>query len=88
MTALETAAPGLQVLSVTVDLPPEALRRLEAEASRRGISIDEVIAQLVAKLPVDSSAARRRPAFVAIGASEQGITDRMNDTLAKGFGRD
>jgi hypothetical protein len=75
-------------MSVTVDLPPEALRRLEAEAARRGISIDEVIAQLVAKLPVDSSGARRRPAFVAIGASKHGITDRMNDTLAEGFGRD
>jgi hypothetical protein len=73
---------------VTVDLPPEALRRLEAEAARRGVSIDEVIAQLVAKLPVDPGRTRRRAAFVAIGSSEHGITERMNETLAEGFGRD
>jgi len=74
-------------MSVTVDLPPEALRRLVAEAERRGISIDEVVAGLVAKLPVESDRTPRRPAFVAIGASEHGITDRIDDTLAEGFGR-
>jgi hypothetical protein len=75
-------------MSVTVDLPPETLRRLEAEAERRGLSIDDVIAQLVAKLPVGSGRTPRRPAFVAIGASEHGITDRIDDTLAEGFGSD
>jgi len=26
------------------------------------------------------------PAFVAVGASEHGITDRLDETLAEGFG--
>lgn len=75
-------------MSVTVDLPAEALRRLEAEAARRQISIDDVIAELAANLPVESATTRRQPAFVAIGASEHGITDRVDDILAEGFGRD
>lgn len=75
-------------MSVTVELPAEALRRLEAEANRRGISIDDVIAELAAALPVESNGQRRNPAFVGIGASEHGITDRIDESLADGFGRD
>ncbi len=75
-------------MSVTVELPPEALRRLEAEATRRGISIDDVIAELAANLPIDANGPRRRPAFVAVGASEHGITDRLDEILDDGFGRD
>ena len=33
-------------MTATVDLPVEALRRLEAEATRRGVTIDDVIAEL------------------------------------------
>lgn len=75
-------------MSVKVEIPDEALRRLEAEAARRGVSIDDVIASLAANLPATSSGPRRRAAFVAIGASEHGITDRLDATLAEGFGRD
>jgi hypothetical protein len=75
-------------MSVTVELPADALRRLEAEAARRGISIDDVIAELAANLPTGGSGHRHRPAFVAVGASERGITDRLDETLADGFGRD
>jgi hypothetical protein len=58
-------------MSVTVELPPEALRRLEAEATRRGISIDDVIAELAANLPVDTpaSSSGHRLRFIGIGAS-------------------
>jgi hypothetical protein len=58
-------------MSVTVELPPEALRRLEAEATRRQISIDDVIAELAAGLPADdpSPASGHRLSFIGIGAS-------------------
>ncbi len=75
-------------MSVTVELPAEALRRLETEAARRGVSIDDVIAELASALPVESSGPRRNPAFVGVGASEHGITDRIDEILADGFGRD
>lgn len=73
---------------MTVELPAEALRRLEAEATRRGLSIDDVIAELAAALPVESSGPRRNPAFVGVGASAHGITDRIDESLADGFGHD
>jgi hypothetical protein len=79
---------SLESMPVTVELPAEALRRLEAEATRRGVSIDEVIAELAARLPGEASGPRRRPAFVAVGASEHGITDRLDEILADGFERD
>jgi hypothetical protein len=56
-------------MSVTVDLPPEALRKLEAEASRRGVSIDVVIAELAERLPTESGHKEQKLAFVGIGAS-------------------
>jgi hypothetical protein len=74
---------------VTVELPAEALARLEAEATRRGVSIDVVVAELVDTLPEGGAgAARRRLAFAGIGASGRGITDRVDELLADGFGRD
>jgi hypothetical protein len=76
-------------MPVTVDLSDEALVRLRAEAARRGTSIDEVIAELVAQLPPEATAAPgRKLAFVAAGASRSGVTDRIDDLLADGFGRD
>ena len=33
-------------MTVTVDLPEDALARLQAEAKRRGVSIDVVVAEL------------------------------------------
>jgi hypothetical protein len=76
-------------VSVTVDLPDEALARLRAEAARRGMSIDEVIVEFAERLPSDAPVASRRTlAFVGAGASKAGITRRMEATLAEGFGRD
>lgn len=40
-------------MSVSVDLPADALRRLEAEAARRVTSIDEIIAELAGRLPAE-----------------------------------
>ena len=52
-------------MSVTVELPAEALRRLEAEAARRGISIDDVIAELASRLPIEDPL----ESFIGCGAS-------------------
>lgn len=74
---------------MTVDLPAEALARLEAEAARRGVGIDVVIAELVDTLPAaEQPKGRRRLAFVGVGASDKGISDRVDEILADGFGRD
>ena len=52
-------------MSVTVELPEAALARLRAEAARRGVSIDEVIAELAAHLPAEDPL----EAFIGCGAS-------------------
>jgi predicted DNA-binding ribbon-helix-helix protein len=80
--------PILGGVSVTVDLPDEALARLRAQATRRGISLDGLIAELAEGLPVQSNATRATLAFVGAGASAAGITQRMDQLLADGFGRD
>lgn len=56
-------------MSVTVDLPPEVLRRLQAEADRRGLTIDAVIAELASGLPHEPAAKPKRLSFIALGAS-------------------
>jgi hypothetical protein len=56
-------------MSVTVELPAEALRRLEAEATRRGTTIDAVIAELAARLPHQVPSRDHRLSFIGIGAS-------------------
>ena len=38
-------------MTVTHELPAEAQARLEAEATRRGITVDQVVTELVASLP-------------------------------------
>lgn len=57
-------------MSVTVELPDDALRKLTAEAACRGVTIDVVIAELAAQLPARSAAPRKhRLSFVGIGSS-------------------
>jgi hypothetical protein len=76
-------------MTLSIDLPDEALARLRAEASRRGVSIDTVITELADQLPAEQPGTGRRSlAFVAAGASEHGITNRIDELLADGFGRD
>jgi len=41
-------------MSVTLDLPEETLARLEAEAERRSVTVESLIAEFAAKLPVDA----------------------------------
>ncbi len=75
-------------MAVTVDLPDETLARLRAEATRRGIGLDELIAELAELLPGAATATRASLAVVDAGASVAGITPRMEQLLADGFGRD
>jgi hypothetical protein len=77
-------------MSVTVELPDEALARLQAEATRRGVTIDVVIAEFAARLPAEMPAGtKRKLAFVGIGTSTTGRNARdVDEMLAEGFGRD
>lgn len=63
-------------MPVTVDLPPDALQRLEAEAARRGVGIETVIAELAGTLPESQSnlppSQRHRFGFAGIAASGDG----------------
>lgn len=54
-------------MTVTLDLPAEVHARLEAEAIRRGITLDQLIAQVADQLPAE--APKHRLGFVGIGAS-------------------
>jgi hypothetical protein len=76
-------------MSVTVDLTPATLRRLEAEAARRGVGIDVVIAELAETLPDEAPSRRRKLAIAGIGASggRRGRAVDADELLADGFGR-
>ncbi|MEM9036281.1 MAG: hypothetical protein AAGA99_07840 [Actinomycetota bacterium] len=71
-----------------VELPDETMCRLEAAALRRGVRVETLIEEFAAALPSDvPGSGPRRLAFGAIGETEHGITDRIDDLLADGFGR-
>jgi hypothetical protein len=75
-------------MTVTVDLPEHVLARLQAEAKRRGVSIDQVIAELTEALPAETAPARRTPSFIGLGSSTSGRRARdADELLADGFGR-
>ena len=75
-------------MTVTLDLPAEAQARLQAEATRRGITLDQLIAELADSFPAEGETPRRKLAFVAMGSSKAGITHQIDELLADGFGRD
>lgn len=54
-------------MTVTFELSLEDEARLQAEASRRGISVGQVVAELVSRLPAEQP--KHRLSFVGIGAS-------------------
>jgi hypothetical protein len=72
-------------MTVTIDLPEDALERLQAEAKRRGVTVDVVVAELTQALP----SAPRSLSFIGLGSSSSGQYARdADDLLADGFGRD
>ena len=75
-------------MTVTIDLPEDALARLQAEARRRGISIGVVVAELSQALPTGATAPKKL-SFVGLGSSSSGSRARdADDLLADGFGQD
>ncbi|MEO6468666.1 MAG: hypothetical protein ABIP21_06165 [Acidimicrobiia bacterium] len=44
-------------MTVTLDLPAEAHARLQAEATRRGITLDQLVAELADQLPAETPTA-------------------------------
>ena len=83
----------LAPMSVTVELPPATLRRIEAEAARRGVGIDVVITELAETLPAgetnEAPVRHRKLAIAGIGASggQRGRAADADELLADGFGR-
>lgn len=43
-------------MTVTLDLPAEAQARLQAEASRRGITLDQLVAEIADNFPAETAA--------------------------------
>jgi plasmid stability protein len=68
---------------MTVNVPDEVARRLEAAAAARGVSVDEFAAEvLIDNVPeVATTSERRHLAFVGVGASEHGVSDRIEELL-------
>lgn len=74
-------------MSVALDLTEDVVRRLTAEAQRRGVAIADVVTDLATQLPAPDQRRRRRLAFVGVGASTSDLSDRVDEILAEGFGQ-
>ena len=79
----------IDLVTVTLDLPAEAQARLQAEATRRGITLDQLIAELADQLPAEGDTPKHRLGFVGIGASGRteplDIHQERADLAAKKF---
>ena len=76
-------------MPLTVELPEDVLRRLRAAAAARGISVEQLAVETLAQVPAESEPATdSKLAFLAAGASAEGISHRIDELLADGFGRD
>ena len=68
---------------MTVNLPDDAARRVAAEAARRGVSADQVVAELVvAGLPAGppEPPAKSRFSFIGMGHSGRGnLSERVKE---------
>lgn len=70
-----TPSPSTIVLmAVILDLPAEAEARLQAEASRRGITIDQLVAGIADSFPVEDPL----EAFIGSGSSGHGDLARRH----------
>lgn len=76
-------------MPLTVELPDDVLRRLRATAAARGISVEQLAVETLAQVTAEPApAAGSTLAFLAAGASAEGISHRIDALLADGFGRD
>lgn len=76
-------------MSMTVNVPDDVARRLEAAAAARGVTVEELAAEVLTDhVPDVGEAPRRRHlSFGGIGASQHGISHQVDELLADGFGR-
>jgi hypothetical protein len=76
-------------MAMVIELSELAAARVSAAAAARGVTETEIVEQLAATLTATPpTAPRRRLALAGIGATEHGITTRIDDDLAAGFGQD
>lgn len=70
-------------MTVTLDLPDDALERLRAEADRRGVELEVVVAELAAALPAQPRPGERRLGFIGTGHSgRRDLARRHRDVRA------
>ncbi|MBP8181065.1 MAG: hypothetical protein KAZ88_08745 [Acidimicrobiia bacterium] len=76
-------------MPLTLDLAAESITRLQAEADRRGISVEALVDQLVASLPAERAGSDpKKLRFFKMGASTSGRSAAdADELLAEGFGR-
>lgn len=72
-------------MTLSIELPETALARLRAEAARRGVSVDTVIAELADQLPTDTAtpARRRHLSFAGTIEAEEDFAERSEEILAE-----
>ena len=77
-------------MSMTVNVPDDVARRFEVAAAERGVTVEELAAEVLSDhVPEVGDVRRRRKlSFAGIGASKHGITHQIDELLADGFGRD
>jgi hypothetical protein len=63
-------------VTVSLDLPADEQARLEAEAARRGITVDQLVAELARQLP--SVTDDPLESFIGSGASGRGDLSRRH----------
>lgn len=61
---------------MTLDLPAEAQTRLEAEATRRSITLEQLVAELADSLP--GEAPKQQLSFIGAGHSGRGDLSRRH----------
>ncbi|MGI9017372.1 MAG: hypothetical protein ACR2HR_09780 [Euzebya sp.] len=76
----------------TIELLDETAARLEAEAARRGVSVQQLIITIAAELAGRDQGQRTQPArrlgFVNLGRSQSGRRARdADEMLVEGFGQ-
>lgn len=78
-------------MSVTVDLSDEVLRRLEAEAARRGVAVESLIAETLERdFPAEASASPKL-SFIGIAEAREDLSEnykQIRRDLASGRASD
>ena len=78
---------------MNVELPDALAAKVVSLASKRGMTVDavvvEAVEQAVSAAPTaEAVPPRRRLALSGVGSSTSGLSHRIDELLAEGFGRD